>query len=396
MKIVQINATCGIGSTGKICLEVSKLLSAKGIENYILYSLGKSDYPFAIKYCNEPIRKLQSLYEKITGLYGFGASITTKRLLKELDRIKPDIVHIHNIHSHDCDYGILGDYLKKHNIKVYWTFHDCWAFTAYCTHFDMAGCDKWKTECSNCILHKSYSLFFDRSKKLYNLKKNAIQGLNLTVITPSKWLGRLSSESFLKGCDIKLINNGINLDIFRLTHSDVRKKYGCEDKFVILGVANIWTKHKGIEYFLKLANELDNQKYQIILVGTNDDVDKQLPADVVSIHRTNNQKQLAEIYTAADLFVMPTLEENFPTVNIEALACGTPVLTFDTGGSAEIIDETCGKSVPRGDYDALKKEIERISTDRPYNSDSCVARAANYNCKRRFEEYVNLYRYETK
>ena len=324
MKVVQVNAVCGKGSTGKIAVAVSELLTQKQIDNYVLYASGDSASPLGIKYATDKQIKWQALRSRLFGEYGFNSRAITKRLIAELDKIQPDIVHLHNLHGHNCHLDLLLQYLKERKIKVYWTFHDCWAFTAYCPHFDMIGCEKWKTGCHHCPQRKQYSWFFDKSKKLYERKREAMSGLDLTIVTPSQWLADLTKQSFLKDCPVKVINNGIDLDIFQPIESDFRKKYKCEDKYILLGVAFDWGARKGLDIFIELAKRLD-EKYQIVLVGTNEKTDKLLPNDIISIHRTQNQKELAEIYTAADLFVNPTREENFPTVNIEALACGTPL-----------------------------------------------------------------------
>lgn len=391
MKIVQINTTCGVGSTGKICLEISQMLTDRKTENYILYSSEKSEYSFGIKYSNILSVKLQALYSRIAGNYGFEAKHTTKKLIKILEKIKPDIVHIHNIHSHACNLEILFNYIRINNIKTYWTFHDCWAFTGYCPHFDMMGCDKWKTECNNCPQSGQFSWFFDRSKHLFNQKEQIISNLDLTIITPSEWLAGLVKQSFLKDYPVKVINNGIDLSIFKPTKSNFREKYNIDDKFIILGVAYGWGIRKGLDVFCKLSEQLENNKYKIVLVGTDDNVDKRLPDNIISIHRTKNQTELAEIYTAADLFVNTTREENYPTVNMEAIACGTPVLTFDTGGSPEILDNACGSIVPKDDVNAMFKEIIRISSDKPYSVDACLNKAKEFNMNDRFSEYIKLY-----
>ena len=391
MKIVQLNVTCGAGSTGKICVDVSKLLTEKGIENYILYTQGNSEYPLGIKYANEKYIKLQALKSRVFGNYGFNSQHETNKLIAELEKIKPDIVHLHNLHGHNCDLKALFNFLKKARIKLYWTFHDCWAFTGYCPHFDMIGCEKWKTGCYDCIQRKEYSWFFDRSKKLYEKKKELFTGLDLTIITPSKWLAGLVKESFLKDYEVKVINNGINLDIFKPTESNFKEKYSLEDKHIVLGVAFGWGPKKGLDCFIELSKRLPDN-YRIVLVGTNESVDKQLPSNIVSIHRTQNQRELAEIYTAADVFVNCTREENYPTVNMEALACGTPVLTFKTGGSPEIIDESCGSVVAKNDIDAMEKEIIRICEDKPYSQTSCFEKAKSFNMMDRFKEYVELYK----
>lgn len=389
MRIAQINATCGAGSTGKICISVSELLSENGVENYIFYSSGSSDYPLGIKYANEIAIKMQTLVSRIFGNYGFEAKIATKKLINKLEKINPDVIHIHNIHSHNCNLEILFKYIKKKNIKVYWTFHDCWTFTGYCTHFDMIGCEKWKTECNNCVQYRYFSWFFDRSKYLFNKKKQLVLGINLTIITPSEWMAGLVKQSFLKDYPIKVINNGIDLNIFKPTKSNFREKYNLKDKYIILGVAFGWGKRKGLDIFIELSKRLDNS-YQIVLVGTDDNVDKELPQKIISIHRTQNQNELAEIYTAADLFVNPTREENYPTVNMEAIACGTPVVTFNTGGSPEMLDSTCGTVVKKNDIDGIYNEIKRICETHPYSKDDCLKRAESFDKNLRFTEYLNL------
>lgn len=391
MEIVQINATCGVGSTGKICVAVSEQLSKKGIENYIFYSAGSSDYPLGIKYANKTAVKFQTLVSRIFGNYGFESKGITKRLIKELEKIKPDIVHIHNIHSHNCNFEMLFDYIRKNGIKAYWTFHDCWAFTAYCPHFDMIGCDKWKTGCYSCSQRKQYSWIFDRSAYLYNKKMAAIKGVNLTIITPSKWLASLVKKSFFKDFPVKVINNGIDLNIFKPTESNFKEKYALENKYIVLGVAFGWGKRKGLDVFCELAKRFDGEKYKIVLVGTNDDIDKLLPENIISIHRTANQTELAEIYTAADIFANPTREEVLGLVNLEALACGTPVVTFDTGGSPECIEETCGAVVEKNDIDGMYNEIIRICEQKTIAAADCIAYSKKFDAADKFKEYVELY-----
>ncbi len=390
MKIVQINATCNSGSTGKICYAISQLLNEKRIENYILYSLGISDYEQGIKYTNEKYLKRQALKSRIFGNYGFNSKCSTKKLISELEKIKPDIIHLHNIHSNDVNLKMLFDYIRENKIKTYWTFHDCWAFTGYCVHFDIVSCEKWKSGCVGCPQKKQYSWFFDKSKKLYQRKKELIKDIDLTIVTPSCWLADLVKKSFFKDCDIKVINNGIDLETFKPRESDFRKQYSLEDKYILLGVAFGWGNKKGLDVFLELSRRLPD-KYQIVLVGTNDETDKCLPDNIISIHKTNNQTELAKIYSSADLFVNPTREENYPTVNMESLACGTPVLTFKTGGSPEIIDEKTGYVVEKNDVDEMEKQIIRICENGVFSRQDCVEKAKEFNQEDRFKEYINLY-----
>ena len=394
MKVVQINVLYKSLSTGKICYSISKLLTEEGIDNLTLYSQGKVDDKNAIKIGNTPYYNLQALKSRIFGNYGFNSKWATKKIIKILEEYKPDIVHMHNLHGHNANLTMLFEYFKKHpNIRLFWTFHDCWTFTGHCSHFTLVKCEQWKTHCSYCPLRREDSWFFDRSSWMFDKKKEAFMGLNMTIITPSKWLGGLVKQSFLKEYPVKVINNGIDLSVFRPTDGDFRKKYDIpDDKFVLLGVAAGWGVRKGLDVFLDLYRRLDKNKYQIVLVGTDDAVDRQLPKDIISIHKTNNQKELAEIYSAADLFVNPTREENYPTVNMESIACGTPVVTFDTGGSPEILDDKTGGVIPCDDVDALKKEIIRISENKPYNEEDCLERAKSFDMDKRFRDYVELYR----
>ena len=390
MKVVQINATCGVGSTGKICVGISELMSAHGIENFILYSSRTSGYPLGIRCSNDRYVRMQALKSKILGNYGFNSKRATQKIIRELERIEPDLVHLHNIHGHDCDLESLFSYFQRKKTKLVWTFHDCWTYTAYCPHFTMMKCEKWRTQCSDCIQYRDYSWFFDRSEELFEKKKRLFSGLDLTIVTPSKWLADLVKESFLKEYPVKVINNGIDLEVFRPTPSDFRERSGLVGKKLILGVAFGWGERKGLDVFVKLACRLP-EAYRIILVGTDEKVDRELPESITSIHRTQNQRELAEIYSAADLFVNPTREENYPTVNMESLACGTPVLTFRTGGSPEVVDSSCGAVVDCDDVESLEKEIIRICSDTPFTEHDCLKRAASFEQKERFREYLNLY-----
>ena len=391
MKIVQINAVCGKGSTGKICVDISKLLTEKGIENYILYSQGESNYPYGIKFTNEKYLKIQALKSRIFGNYGFNSGLSTKNLIKELKKIGPDIVHLHNIHSNDVNLEMLFDYFRKTQIKVYWSFHDCWAFTAYCPHFEMIGCDKWKNGCHDCALRKPYSWFFDRSKTLYERKKEIFKGTNTTIITPTKWMTDAVKQSAIKDVDCQILRYGIDVDIFQPIENDFREKYNLQDKKVVLGVAFGWGPKKGLDAFIELSKRLPDN-YQIVLVGTNDNVDKQLPSNIISIHKTNNQKELAEIYTASDVFVNCTREETFGLVNVEALACGTSVITFKSGGSPEAIDESCGAVVEKNDVEELENEIIRVCEEKPYSKENCRQRVVNkFEKNSNYKKYIDLY-----
>ncbi len=389
MRVVQINPVC-TGSTGKIAVEISKQLDKSGIENYILYTMGHSDFKNARKYASDLEIKANALFAKISGMYGFHSRFLTKRLIEKLTEIKPDVVQLHNLHGHNVHLGMLFRYLKTTDAKIFWTQHDCWSFTGYCTHFDYIKCQKWKTACTCCPQKKNYSWFFDKSRALFARKKELFSGLTLTVITPSAWLGDLVRQSFLGAYPVKVIPNGIDLALFKPTETDFREKYGLEDKTIYLGVALGMGERKGFSYFLELAKSLEEDTH-LVLVGVSGEQIAALPKNVTGITRTANQKELAGMYTAADVFLNCTLEDNFPTVNLEALACGTPVVTFDTGGSPECIDETCGSVVPGGDIAAMAEAARKWAAGG--TPKACRARAEKfYDGGARYAKYIDIYK----
>ena len=286
---------------------------------------------------------------------------------------------------------MLFKYLKKKDIPVIWTLHDNWAFTGRCAQF---RCEKWKTGCGNCP-HLDYypkSLFLDNTNAVWKVREKLYNSLKkLTIVTPSKWLAGLVQESFLKNNhNIRVINNGINLDLFKPTENTFRKDHNLEGKTILLAVAYYWDDGKGLNVFKKLATELPDN-YQIVMVGTNDDVDKQLPDNIISIHKTYNQEELIKIYSAADAFVNPSTDDNFPTVNMEAIACGLPVITYNTGGCTEIIDETCGIEVVSGNYEKMKEAILELGKTKTFTKDNCIKRSKLYNMTDKYREYIELY-----
>lgn len=392
MKIVQINATCGIGSTGMICVGISELASEKNIENYILFSSRTNGYKLGIACSGDRYLRIQALKSRALGNYGFNSKRATRKMIRELERIQPDLVHLHNIHGHDCDLEVLFSYFRQKKTKLVWTFHDCWTFTAYCPHFAMAKCEKWKTQCSNCVQHREFSWFFDRSRALFEKKKRLFSGLDLTIVAPSGWLAGQIKESLFKDYPVTVIYNGIDLSVFKSTPGNFRKDYQIpEHKKIVLAVAFDWGPRKGLDVLIELARHLDSERYQLVLVGTNDAVDRQLPPGILSIHRTQNQTQLAEIYTAADVFVNPTREEVLGLTNIEANACGTPVVTFRTGGSPECIDASSGVVVEQEDTQAMLQQILRICEQTPFDAVACRKRAKHFGKEERFKEYLDLY-----
>ena len=391
MKAAQINITCGSGSTGKICAAISELLTQRGVENYILYNNGKSQMANAFKYTDKKSVQLAALGSRVFGNWGLEGRGSTRRLVARLDEIQPDVVHLHNLHSHACDLRMLFGWLKSHGVKVFWTLHDCWAFTGYCMHYDMTGCDKWLTGCHDCPQKKSFSWFFDRSDMLYRTKKELTSGLDMTLIAPSQWMAEQAKMSFLGKYPVKVIYNGIDTEVFRPTESDFREKHGISpNEHIVLGVAYGWGKKKGLDVFADLARTLGSG-YRIVLVGADERVEAQLPEGIIAVRRTQDQRELAGIYTAADVFVNPTREEVLGLTNLEALACGTPVVTFRSGGSPETVDESCGSVVDKDDIDTMRREIQRICETRPFSKKACIDRAAKFDMRLRYTDYMKLY-----
>jgi glycosyltransferase involved in cell wall biosynthesis len=396
MKVLQINSFYGSGSTGRIVSDIQNILISEGHESYVIYGRGKkSENKNNIKVIHKLNLYYNVLKTRLFDTHGLGSTRITKKIISEIKVINPDIIHIHNLHGYYLNYKILFDYLKKIETPVVWTLHDCWAFTGHCAYFDYAGCNKWKTECYKCPEKKSYpkSILLDSSKKNFKTKKDFFTGHhNLTIVTPSIWLKNLVQLSFLKNYDVQVINNGIDLHVFKPDNGDFRQRYNLENKFLILGVASIWDRRKGLNYFLELNNLIDLDM-QIVLVGLTKKQIKQLPKGIIGISRTENIQELVNIYSSCDVFVNPTLEDNFPTTNIEALACGTPVITFDTGGSFEIIDFLTGFSLKNKTAEAILDKVKLLKDKLvSFDQKDIVSRVHRlYNKDERFQEYLTLY-----
>ena len=396
MRVLQINSVCGIGSTGRIATDIHKILIENGHESYIAYGRDEpkncdTTIKIGTKYDNYSHVAVTRIYDK----HGFGSKKATEEFIKKIEVLDPDVIHLHNIHGYYINIEILFNYLKKADKPVIWTLHDCWAFTGHCAYFDFVGCVKWKSGCFDCPEKKSYpaSIAKDNSENNFFNKKDIFNGVNnLTIVTPSKWLANLVNDSFLSKYTVEVINNGIDLDIFQPTESDFRQKYNLENKFVILGVASTWDRRKGFKYFIQLSNELESDAV-IVLVGLSEKQKKELPKNIIGITRTDSIEALAKIYTTADVFVNPTLEEVMGLTNVEAMACGTPVITFNTGGSIECIDEKTGIIVEKGNSIKLRKVIGEIKkVEKAFYSEACIYRANTlFDKNDRYLEYLNTY-----
>lgn len=394
MKVIQINSECGRGSTGKIAVAISNCLTEKGIDNCIFYSGNhKSTYPLSKMIAKKYSIRSHQILSRIFGDQGFHSSLETRRLIRWIKEYQPDVILLHNLHGYYLHLGVLFRFLGEYGKPVIWTLHDCWSFTGHCAHFTLENCMKWKTGCHSCgMKHKyPYSWFVDRSSDLYRKKKELFAlPENLTLVTPSDWLADLVKQSFLKTRRVCVIHNGINLDVFSPTDSDFRKQYGLEGKIILLGVASEWSNYKGLDVFIDLYRCLDPIKYQIVLVGTSEKTDKLLPDGILSIHRTQNQAQLAAIYSAADVFVNPTKEDTYPTVNMEAIACGTPVVTFDTGGCSETVNDITGRIVHSNSIEELLERIDEVLCSESMNTEVIASVAGRFDERVCFSKYIDL------
>ena len=354
--IVFLNGA-NVGSTGRIVYGISALAEKRGYRCFRAYPKSRNLLPPKendIIISSVPEKFLSTRTAYLSGMNGCVAWAATARLLKKLDRIQPDVLHLHNLHDSYINLPMLFRWIKSHDVKVVWTLHDCWSFTGHCPHFMISGCDKWKSGCGHCPQLNIYpKLRFDTTAWLWKKKKGWFTGVkDLTIVTPSEWLAGLVRESFLKEYPIEVINNGIDLKTFQPTESDFRKTHGLSElgaaatasgkpEYMVLGVSMEWGKQKGLDVFEYLAERLGEQ-YRVVLVGTNEAVDEKLPKNILSIHRTHDAKELAAIYSAADVFVNPSAEETFSLVTAEALACGTPVVVRGGSAVAELVKAECG------------------------------------------------------
>ena len=340
MKYLFINSVYGKRSTGKLIAKQCRELMQQGHECYVAYgreTIEDGDVHL-IKIGTKKDCFIHAVLSRLFDMHGFGSKQATKKFLETIEGQHFDIIWIHNIHGYYFNLELFFQWLKKHpEIQVYWTLHDCWAFTGHCAYFTMAGCNQWKEGCNHCPQKKAYprTVLFDRSRTNYRRKKAAFCGVrNMTLITPSQWLADLTRESFLSLYPVTVVHNKIDSNIFKPTFSDFRERNGLKSKYIVLGVAVGWEETKGYQDMLKLRKVL-NDDFVIVMVGVTQKQIRELPKGFLGIERTENQMDLAKIYTAADVFVNPTHQDNYPTVNLEAAACGTPVVTYAVGGSPE-------------------------------------------------------------
>lgn len=400
-KIVQINGVCN-GSTGRIIQQIQETAIESGMDAVSFYGRGEpGKIGKYIKIGNNLDIKIHGILTRLFDMHGHGSKKATKKMIKQIKEINPDIIQLHNIHGYYLNIKTLFDYLKKeYTGKIFWTLHDCWSFTGHCSHFSYVKCDKWKTGCCNCPQKKEYpkSILIDNSKKEYLFKKKLFQGLaNLTIITPSKWLAELVERSFLQEYKIEVINNGIDLDIFKPRKIDIKiyEKYKIdENKKILLGVATVWNVRKGLDNFIELSKRI-NKNIQIVLVGVTKKQIKKLPSNIIGIERTEDQRELVNIYNIADVFFNPSYEETFSLVTVESMACQTPVICFKNGSCVENLVRNTGYIVNNNTNEILNKIDEIINDNNKKNRGKEILKEVmQYSSKDKYQEYIQLYNSE--
>lgn len=394
MKVLQINSVCGYGSTGRITTDLYDVLEEEGHECCIAYGRGTAPKGYnTIKIGNKFDFYCHVLKTRLFDLHGFGSKHATKQLIKKINEYKPDLIQLHNIHGYYLNIEILFNYLSTLSTPVVWLLHDAWTLTGHGAHFDLDEYGEIPLKNLTKKQHKDYpkSLWYDRSKKNLEDKKKIftkINNGNMTIITPSIWLEKLVLKSYLSKYKVETIYNGIDLNKFKPTINRAISK-SINNKKYILGVASVWTETKGLDVFSKLSEEL-SEEYSIIVVGKIANKFKNSNSKFIHIPRTSNIEELVEIYNLADIYINPTTEDNFPTTNLEALACGTPVITYDTGGSPEAINSETGIVVDKRDYKSLVDEIKKFPYSN-YTEKKCVLRSKLFDKKSTFQKYLSLY-----
>ena len=394
ISVLQINSV-NFGSTGNIMIQLNDKLKEKGSFSTIAFADSRSnrrksfDNSLVIGSVFE--RNIHLKLSYFTGYNGCFSKRGTKDLIKEIERINPDVIHLHNLHNCYINLEMLFKYIKEKNKPTIWTLHDCWAFTGHCPHYSMVGCNKWKTGCYECPIYDEYPASrVDRSKELYKLKKEWFTGVsNLTIVTPSKWLANEVQQSFLNKYPVEVIYNGIDLDIFKPQKTNFRYVHNLEGKVILLGVAFPWSKRKGLDLFIKLS-ELLPDNYKIVLVGLSAEQIGKLPEKIIGLPKTNGQSQLAEIYSAADYFINPSMEETMGLVTVEAMACGTPAIVSNLTAVPEMVNEKSGIIVKEYGVKGFLEAIIQTSQN-DFKCSDCRAQAENFEANIKYMEYIRLY-----
>ena len=398
--ILQINVCNNVYSSGKIAGAIGDLIVKRGWESYIAYP---RDYKASL---SKPIRIgcwadwcLHGLEQRLfdnTGL-GLGSYFPTIELIKKIEEIKPDLIHLHVLVGYYINLKVLFGYLSKLDIPIVWTLHSCWEITGHCTHFDYERCNRWKTGCYSCPLKKEYpqSYLLDRSEKNYLQKKELFNSLkNVHFVAVSKWLGQVVSESFLKGKPIEVIYNGVDLSTFAPSNNTdyLKNQYSLNNKFVAIGVASSWMPKKGIRDYFEIAERMPSD-WAVIMIGLTEKQIKKLPTRVIGISKTTNANELRDFYNLADVVLNLSYEESFGLTTVEGFACGTPSIVYDRTASPELVSEETGFVVKAGDISEVIQCMSRIKNEgKASYAKKCRERAESlFDKNKNFTSYMELY-----
>lgn len=402
-RLLQINPVLRRNtSTGRIVQEIGELAMAHGWESYIAYSRGR-DGMMPCKSQTVPVGGKMSvawhgLMTRLLDRHGLASERATHELVERIEDLQPDIIHLHNIHGYFLHYPTLFRYLAGIKTPVVWTIHDCWAYTGHCYYYSFAGCQKWKSGCGKCPQRRLFpaSWWKDRSAQNFKDKARAFTALpkeRLTVVPVSEWMKDEMLQSFMGKCRFKVIRNGINLGVFAPYDDDeIRYKYHIYQEHVLIAVASIWCREKGWDDLMRLAAMLRKNEV-LVMVGVTEEQRRQLPKNVVGICRTDNVDELAQLYSLAEVFLNPTWQDNYPTVNLEAIACGTPVVTYHTGGSIEAVTSRTGMVVEQGDVEAMLEAARTIigRGKRFYQAPCRDYALKHFDKDERYTDYLRLY-----
>lgn len=397
MRVLELNTFAGSGSTGRIALDIARYGSRQGTDTLIGFGTGRvppETEVYALRIGGRMGRKWHGALRKLMDGEGYGSTIATLKLIRFMRTWRPDVVHLHNIHGCYLNHRVLFRWLQKADIPVIWTLHDCWPFTGHCAYFDYVGCERWQSGCHDCPQLRSYPecIGLDGSRRNYRRRKALFTSIpKLTLITPCAWLQTLLAKSFLRDVPSRVIYNGVDRDTFYPRASDIRARHGITEKYLALCVASEWEPRKGIACLPVLAEGL-GADCKLAVIGLTDAQIATLPKSILGLTRTESSRELAKWYTAADCFVNPTLEDNMPLVNLEALACGTPIAVFATGGCPECVTEACGAVAPKGDVAALAAAAKALCAQKEAMQEACLQQAEHFDSLAAARAYDALYR----
>ena len=399
MKVMQINAVYGVGSTGVIVEDIHNLSLKNGIDSFVSYSTTNKN-PADIKngyiIGNTLGKKLHGFLCRLGGKQAYFSSFATKKLIKHIESIKPDIVHLHNLHSNYINLNMLLDFLGKKDIATVVTLHDCWFFTGGCFHYTAAGCSKWKESCGNCPkrMQDTPALLKDNSAKILKDRKKYFGKIKkLCVIGASRWISGEIGKTFVNEENIYTINNGIDTGFFVPTSSDFRKKHNLEDKFLILAPANKWFLSINKKTFDFVSQNLPEDSV-IVMLGCNEAQKESLPSNVVALDYIRDRDELRKVYSACDVFANCTREDTFPSINLEIQSCGTPVVTYCNTGAQETVDNKCGFSVENGNEKEFLEAILNVKAKgkESFSKDCINWVKENFDRDDNYMKYINLYK----